>query len=53
VEIIIYNFAFSEEPQSILHTTPPFVVKTSYALKIFPLFSELIYPTLDFDMGFL
>jgi hypothetical protein len=53
MEIIIYNYAFSKDPQSILHTIPPLVVETTCALEVFPLFSELVYPTSNFDMGFL
>jgi len=53
VATVIYNFAFSEDPQSIFHIVPPFVVETTCALQVFPLFLRLVCPTLDFDMGFL
>jgi hypothetical protein len=53
VDIIIYNCAFSENHQSILHALPPLVVKTTCVLQIFLLFSQLTYPTSNFDMGFM
>jgi hypothetical protein len=53
MEIVVYNYAFSKDPQSILHVVPPFVVETTYALQVFSLFSEFIYPTSDSDMGVL
>jgi uncharacterized PurR-regulated membrane protein YhhQ (DUF165 family) len=53
VEIVVCDYAFSEHHQSILHTLPPIVVEMTCALQVFHLFLELIYPTSDFDMGFL
>jgi len=53
VEIIIYNCAFSKDPQSIFHTVPLFVVEMTGASHALPFFSKLVCPTLYFDMGFL
>ncbi len=52
MEIIIYNYVFSEDPKSKFHTIPPLVVKTTCASHAFLLLSKLIYPTSNFDMGF-
>jgi hypothetical protein len=51
--IVVCNHAFFEDHRSILHIVPPLVVKPTCALQVFPMFSKLVYPTLDFDMGFL
>jgi len=51
VEIIVYNSTFHENPQSILHVMPLLVVEMTCALQISPLFSELVDPTSNFDMG--
>jgi hypothetical protein len=44
---------FKKNPQSIFHAIPLLMVETTYALEVFPLFLKLVYPTTDFDMGFL
>jgi len=53
MEIIVCNYAFFENPESISHTVPLLVLEMRCALQVFLLFIELEYPTLDFDMGFL
>jgi hypothetical protein len=53
VEIVVCNYVFFEDPQSIFHTIPLLVIETTYALKVFPLLSKPVGPTSNFDMGFL
>jgi len=53
MEIIVCNYAFFEDRQSIFHALPPFMVETTYALHVFLLCSKFVCPTLDFNMGFL
>jgi hypothetical protein len=53
MDFVICNRAFSKNHHSILHTLPPLVVEMTYALQVFILFSELICPTLDSNLGFL
>jgi hypothetical protein len=53
VEIIICNCAFFEDHQSIFHALPALVVEMTFVMQVFLLFLEFVYPTLDFDMGFL
>jgi hypothetical protein len=52
MEIVVCNCAFFEDHQSIFHTLPPLVVETKCALQVL-LFSKLICPTSNSDMGFL
>jgi hypothetical protein len=51
MDIVIYNYVFSEDHMSILHALPPLVVKLTCVLQVIFLFSKLV--TLDFDMWFL
>jgi hypothetical protein len=53
MEIVVYDYAFSEDHQSILHALPPLVLETTYALRVFLLSSKLICPTSYSNMGFL
>jgi hypothetical protein len=53
MEIIVWNYAFFEDPKSINLAIPLLVVETTYAPLAFPLFSKLVYLTSNSKMGFL
>jgi hypothetical protein len=53
VEIVVWSCAFFEDPKSIHPAIPLLVVETTYAPQAFLLFSKLVYPTSNFEMGFL
>jgi hypothetical protein len=53
MDILVYNFAFFENSQSTRLVVPLLVVKMTCALQAFHLFSKLVNPTSNFNMGLL